>query len=100
MKPIACLTMLLALTLPAAARADGGADVFAKKCAACHGKDGKGQTMMGKKMGIADLTTVKAGAAELEKIVSGGKAKMPAFKGKLSDDEIKGVVAYVKGGLK
>ena len=101
MKPIAHVMMVLALSLPvAAARADGGAEVFAKKCAACHGKDGKGQTMMGKRMGITDLTMVKAGAAEIEKIVGEGKAKMPAFKGKLPEEEIKAVAAYVKAGLK
>jgi mono/diheme cytochrome c family protein len=73
------------------------AELFEKKCASCHGKDGKGQTTMGQKLGIADLTKVKISAAEAEKTISEGNAekKMPAYKGKITDDEIKQVAQYV-----
>jgi cytochrome c6 len=81
------------------ARADEAAAIFQKKCSACHGKDGKGQTKMGEKMGIKDLSTAP-GAAEIEKIVADGKNKMPAFKGKLPDEEIKALASYIKAGLK
>jgi len=30
-------------------------------------------------------------------LIANGKGKMPAFKGKLSDEEISAVVTYVKG---
>ncbi|ACL65860.1 cytochrome c class I [Anaeromyxobacter dehalogenans 2CP-1] len=83
----------------AAARADDGAAVFAKKCAVCHGKDGKGAPA-GKALGAKDLTTVKLSEAEIVKVVENGKGKMTGFKGKLSDDEVKSVAKYVKGGLK
>jgi hypothetical protein len=35
--------------------------------------------------------------AALFNIIKNGKAKMPAFSGKLSDDEIKSVVRYIRG---
>ncbi len=88
------------LLVAGAARADGAAAIFEKKCATCHGKDGKGQTKMGEKMGVKDLTALAASAADFEKTIESGKGKMPSFKGKLSDEEIKGVAAFVKGGLK
>ena len=101
MKRITQLVLMLAVALTSAsARADGAAAIFEKKCATCHGKDGKGQTKMGEKMGIKDLTTVSATAADLEKVVADGRGKMPAFKGKLSDAEIKDLAAFIKAGLK
>jgi mono/diheme cytochrome c family protein len=34
--------------------------------------------------------------AEMTKLIGDGKGKMPAYKGKLSDDDIKAVVAFVR----
>jgi cytochrome c5 len=78
------------------------APIFAKRCAKCHGKDAKG-----KDDGGPDLTTSKTknkSDKNLYNIISNGvKADneededMPAFKGKLSDDEINAAVKYVKG---
>ncbi len=81
-------------------RADDSAAVFQKKCATCHGKDGKGQTKMGEKMGIKDLTASASSATDVEKAIADGKNKMPAFKGKLSEEEIKALASYIKAGLK
>ena len=36
--------------------------IWNMNCAACHGKDGKGQTMMGRKLAIKDLTDAKVQA--------------------------------------
>ena len=84
-----------------AARADDAAATFATKCAACHGKDGKGDTPMGKKMGVKDLTQTKLSAGDLEKVIADGKPpKMASFRGKLADAEIKAMAAWIKGGLK
>lgn len=65
----------------------------------CHGADGKGDTPVGKKMGIHDF-----GSAEVQKgsdddlivIVTKGKNKMPAYENKLSAAQIKEIVAYVR----
>ena len=74
-----------------------GADDYKAKCAGCHGADGKGA--MAQKMGSKALTDPAVqgmSEADLAKTISDGKGKMPGFKGKLSDDQIKAVAAYVK----
>ena len=89
---------LIIMAVAGAALADGAA-VFAGKCAMCHGKGGAGDTGMGKSMKLRDLASAdvqKQSDADLTKIVADGKGKMPAYKGKLSDDEIKGVVAFIR----
>jgi cytochrome c oxidase cbb3-type subunit 3 len=85
-------------------RADVNA-TWAANCAACHGKDGKGSTMMGRKLGIKDLTDAKvqasftdaeAAKAIKEGVTENGTEKMKAFGDKLSDDDIKALVAHVR----
>ena len=90
---ISLAAMILAGTMAFAA----GADDYKAKCAMCHGADGKGA--MAKKMGSKDLNDPEVqgkSEADIAKIVSDGKGKMTGFKGKLSDDQIKAVAAYVK----
>ena len=43
---------LLSLLVAPAVQAAGPGDAFQAKCAACHGKDGKGQTAMAQKLGV------------------------------------------------
>lgn len=83
--------------------ADAGQKIFVAKCAACHGKDGKGSAPMAKmlKVDAAKLDATSADAqkmseADIAKIVADGRGKMKGLKDKLKDDEIKSVVAYVK----
>ena len=79
-----------------------GAKIYASKCANCHGKDGKGQTAMGKQKGAKDFAANKLGADEIVKIVTegkkndAGKVASPSFKDKLKAEEIKEVSDYVK----
>ncbi|MFZ0745259.1 MAG: cytochrome c [Terracidiphilus sp.] len=78
---------------------NAGADVYKSKCAPCHGVDGKAATPAGKVLKAAsfkDPTIVKTGDAQLIAIVKSGKNKMPAFAGKLSDDQIEAAVAYIR----
>jgi mono/diheme cytochrome c family protein len=92
---------LLVLWLSAAAMA-GAPEIFAQKCAGCHGKDGKGQTTMGKKLNVKDLTDAKVQAAGKDDtwekgITEGvkndaGKVVMQPNKGKISPEDIKGLV--------
>ena len=91
------LFALAALSLAGAAHAD--AALFAQKCAGCHGKDGK-PSAMGQKMGAVDLSTIKLSEKEIEAVISGGKAKMPAYKGKLTEAQIASLAKFIKGGLK
>jgi cytochrome c6 len=79
--------------------ADAGADVYKAKCAACHGADGKGETTMGKNLKLKDLGSAEVQSksdADITKLIEEGKKPMPAYKGKLTDDEIKEVVKYVR----
>ncbi len=74
---------------------------FNAKCAACHGKDGKGQTTMGKKLKVKDLTDgaiAKYTDDQLVKKIEVGDPakKFPAFKGKLSEDEIRSIAVYLR----
>ncbi len=97
------LTMLktgtLLLMVAAAAHAQEAKELYAGKCAACHGADGAGQTMMGKRLkvvGVRDLVG-KQSAADMEAMVRKGKA--PAMKAytELSNDQVKAVVEYYRG---
>ncbi len=79
--------------------ADSGADLFKAKCASCHGPDGKGETTMGKNLKLKDLGSAEVQSksdADLTTVISDGKKPMPAYKGKLTDDQIKDLVKYVR----
>jgi len=89
--------LAVVLTLSLSANAQGGADLFKAKCAACHGADGTGSAM-GKKMGAHDFTSAevqKMSDAELTETITNGKNKMPKY-GSLKPEEIKGLVAYIR----
>ncbi len=79
--------------------AQDAAATYKAKCAMCHGPDGKGSAM-GVKMGAHDFTSAdvqKQTDAQLTETITKGKAKMPAYDGKLKDTEIKDLVAYIRG---
>jgi len=74
-------------------------------CASCHGKDGSGATMMGKKLNIKDYRDAKvqaafsdaeAARAIKEGVKTSGKETMKPFGGKLSDADVKALVAYIR----
>ena len=88
----------------AASAADAKA-TYEKDCAKCHGADGKGETRMGKRLNAKDYTDAKVqdelkDEAACKAIKEGykdkeGKQVMKPAEG-LSDDEIKGLVAYMR----
>jgi cytochrome c6 len=90
----------LALAVTAPAHAQDAAALFKTKCAACHSADGSGSSAMGKQLGVTDLradATQKQTDAQLTDSITNGKGKrMPAYKGKLTDDQIKQLVAYIR----
>ena len=88
-----------AMPARAAAADDAGKMTFEANCSICHGEDGSGDTPIGMSLMIPDLRSdevQKLSDAELIAIVTNGKDPMPSFKDKLSADEIKGVIAYVR----
>ncbi|HUB86253.1 MAG TPA: cytochrome c [Verrucomicrobiae bacterium] len=87
------------------ATADDATDTWNANCAMCHGKDGKGDTLMGHRLQIKDLTDAKVQAALTDEqaakiikegVTEDGRTKMKAFGGQLSDDQIKALVAKVR----
>lgn len=78
---------------------------YDKHCAKCHGKDGKGDTKMGQKLGAKDYTDPKVQAALTDEAAfkatkdgfkdKNGKVLMKPSEG-LSDDEIKALVTYMR----
>jgi cytochrome c6 len=87
------------VTISASAADQKTQDLYKAKCQGCHGADGKATTM-GKKLGAKDFQdpdVANASQADLVKITSEGKGKMPAYKGKLTDDQISDLVTYLKG---
>lgn len=92
------LLILVVALAPVAFAADGAA-IYKAKCASCHGADGKGQTPIGKKMNLRDLGSPevqKQTDKELYDWTADGKGKMPAYKDKLSADEIKALVTTMR----
>lgn len=78
--------------------ADAAAD-YKAKCATCHGPDGKGDTAMGKTMKVKDLGSAevqKQSDADMTTIIEKGKKPMPGYEGKLTKDQIDGLVKYVR----
>ena len=95
---IAIFSVALLIVAPAFAQSSG-ADTFKSKCAPCHGVDGLAATPAGKALKAAsfkDPAIVKAPDAQLIAIIKSGKNKMPSFAGKLSDDQIRAALAYIR----
>jgi mono/diheme cytochrome c family protein len=83
---LATVALITVFTLPAFAQ-NTGAATYASKCQMCHGADGAGTTPAGIK---------KESTADLIAVTKSGKGKMPAYAGKLTDAEIKDVIAHVR----
>lgn len=96
----AAAAILLAISLAGLSFAQGSAaDLYKTKCQMCHGADGKGQTPMGPKLGVRDFhspVVAKESDQMLFDITKNGKNKMPAYNGKLTDDQIKDLVKYIR----
>jgi mono/diheme cytochrome c family protein len=95
---------LLSLALPGFALADAK-DTWDHSCARCHGADGAGQTKIGKKLGLKDYSSAdvqaKLADADILKaiqdgVIVDGKQKMPSYKDKISDDDAKALVGYMR----
>ena len=95
---LAMLAAGLALWSTPAAAEDAAA-TYKAKCAMCHGADGKGETPVGKKMGVHDFASPEVQKMSDEELIAAttkGKNKMPAYENKLSAAQIKDLVAYIR----
>jgi len=92
---VALLACGLIAICSAPAAAQDAAGTYKAKCAMCHGPDGKGG-----KMGTRDFASAEVKGesdAQLTDIITNGKGKMPAYKDKLKDTDIKDLVTYIRG---
>lgn len=92
------LAVLAFMAVPAAF-ADDVAALYKTKCASCHAADGSGSTAMGKKLNVRDLRSSevqKQTDAQLTEITAKGKNKMPPYEKKLTADQIKELVGYMR----
>ena len=105
MKKLLALSIAVLATAALSAQAEDAKALYEKDCTKCHGADGKGQTKMGQKLGAKDYTDAKVQTemkddVAIKAIKEGLKDKddktlMKPAAG-LSDDDIKGLVNYVR----
>jgi mono/diheme cytochrome c family protein len=103
------LSLAFALYAPSTARSardsvpqrpDIADSLFIKNCSSCHGKNGRAKTFKAKFNHAQDLSNPKwqASITDEHMFVSilKGKGKMPAFRKKLSENDIGALVTYVR----
>jgi cytochrome c6 len=91
--------LMAASAAPLSPAQDSGANTYKAKCMVCHAADGSGNTTVGmatKTPSFNSLEMLKMSDADFIADTRDGKGKMPAYSGKLSDGQIKDVIAYVR----
>ncbi len=89
--------------LPEVARAErdaaAGRRIFERRCVSCHNANGDGQTQVAARFPYANLRDGRwksdGSLGAIERQVHDGDDPMPAFAGKLTDEEIRQVATYV-----
>jgi mono/diheme cytochrome c family protein len=73
--------------------------MYVAKCAGCHSSDGSGTGTIGRSLKVPDLrsATVQGKSADqLAETVANGVGKMPAYKKKLTSEQIQTLVGYIR----
>lgn len=77
------------------------AAIYGRRCATCHGKDGRAKTFKGKLRSARNLADPQWQADVSDERVfnsiMNGRGKMPSYGKKLSEAEINSLVSYVRG---
>ncbi len=101
-KTIRSLVALAAVVLLAGAvgfAQSSGEETYKAKCQSCHGAEGVPNPGIAKAMGVkpaSDPSVKSLSEAQMIAVTTDGKGKMPAYKGKLSDADIKASVDYFR----
>jgi mono/diheme cytochrome c family protein len=96
---VAVAVLCLAGSVVRAQDKASGEKVYKTKCASCHGPDGKGETAAGKVTKVRDICSddvKKETDAAWADIIVKGKNKMPSYDKKITDAEVKDVIAYMR----
>lgn len=73
--------------------------LYVQNCARCHGRDGRANTRMGRKLEAADLTSSDVQAMSPERIaraIRNGRPGMPAFGKRLRPAQVSAIAEYVR----
>jgi mono/diheme cytochrome c family protein len=77
-----------------------GQRIFERKCASCHNTNGDGKTITASRFPYANLVDgvwrSDGSAGAIERQIREGHDPMPKFEGKLTDEEIRQTVSYVR----
>ncbi|HEX6190278.1 MAG TPA: cytochrome c [Pyrinomonadaceae bacterium] len=96
---LSLFTVLGAGNTNEAAAADAGT-IYNRQCRSCHGRDGRGRTRRGRQTHARDMTDASwqddVTDERLFNSISNGRGKMPAFRKKISENDIDALVAYVR----
>ena len=77
-------------------------DVWDQRCTLCHGADGRSRTKKGRALKAPDFTRARwqkhTTDDEIVEAITNGvpKKKMPAFKEKLSPDQIRAMIPFLR----
>ena len=99
LKYIARISVVSVLIVGTMCFAQSGADIYKSKCQMCHAADGSGNTPAGKSTKARPFNSpevMKLSDDDLINVTKNGHAKMPAFGGKLTEAQIKDVVAHIR----
>ena len=76
------------------------ATIYNRQCVSCHGRDGRGRTRKGRQTHARDMTSPEwqddVSDERLFNSINNGRGKMPAFRKKISENDIDALVAYVR----
>lgn len=72
-----------------------GAALYQQKCTACHGAGGAGKASLGTRA-LGSAAVQKQSNAELTKTIAQGKGKMPGYKSRLTEEQIRQLVRYIR----
>jgi len=76
-----------------------GEATYKAKCQSCHGAEGTPNPGIAKAMGVkpvSDPSVKSMNEAQMIAVTANGKGKMPAYKGKITDAQIKDSVDYFR----
>jgi mono/diheme cytochrome c family protein len=96
------LAMVAGTASVAAQQPTDAAALYARQCASCHGAAGTPNPAMARSLGtIPDFTDARGVAAQpdsvLQAAIAGGKGRnMPAYRSRLTADQIRALVTYMK----
>ena len=98
LKQLARISLVSLLATGTLSFAQDAAALYKSKCQMCHAADGSASTPAGKSTKARPFDSpdvMKMSDDDLIAVATNGKNKMPAYKGKLTDAQIKDLIAYI-----